>query len=124
MKAAIYIDRRGWTLAGVCQDQMSGAKAQRPGLDGLMAGARLHKCDAVIVWKPGRFGRSHINCVAGIQKPTAAQSDAAEMRKMARLDAQSPHRPRLVKSGSTSGPQPERGSVSPHAGKAGIGRVP
>jgi putative DNA-invertase from lambdoid prophage Rac len=51
---------------------MSGAKAQRPGLDTLMADARLHKFDAVIVWKLDRFGRSLINCVAGIQELTAA----------------------------------------------------
>jgi DNA invertase Pin-like site-specific DNA recombinase len=28
-----YVERRGWELAAVYQDQMSGAKAQRPGLD-------------------------------------------------------------------------------------------
>ena len=67
-----YVARRGWELAGVYQDQMSGAKAQRPGLDALMADARLHKFDAVIVWKLDRFGRSLINCVAGIQELTAA----------------------------------------------------
>jgi DNA invertase Pin-like site-specific DNA recombinase len=50
-----YVERRGWKLAGVYQDQMSGAKAQRPGLDALMADARLHKFDAV--WKLDRFGR-------------------------------------------------------------------
>ena len=67
-----YVERRGWELAGAYQDQMSGAKAQRPGLDALMADARLHKFDAVIVWKLDRFGRSLINCVAGIQELTAA----------------------------------------------------
>jgi putative DNA-invertase from lambdoid prophage Rac len=67
-----YVERRGWTAAGVYQDQMSGSKAQRPGLDGLMADARLHDFDAVIVWKLDRFGRSLINCVAGIQELTAA----------------------------------------------------
>ena len=67
-----YLQRRGWELAGVYQDQMSGAKAQRPGLDALMAGARLHKFDAVVVMKLDRFGRSLINCVAGIQELTAA----------------------------------------------------
>jgi len=28
-----YVERRGWELAEVYQDQMSGAKASRPGLD-------------------------------------------------------------------------------------------
>jgi putative DNA-invertase from lambdoid prophage Rac len=67
-----YVQRRGWELAGVYQDQMSGAKAQRPGLDALMADARLHKFDAVIVWKLDRFGRSLVNCVSGIQELAAA----------------------------------------------------
>ena len=35
-----YVERRGWTLAGVYQDQISGAKASRPGLDQLMGDAR------------------------------------------------------------------------------------
>jgi DNA invertase Pin-like site-specific DNA recombinase len=67
-----YVERRGWELAGVYQDQMSGAKARRPGLDALMADARLHKFDAVLVLKLDRFGRSLVNCVAGIQELTAA----------------------------------------------------
>jgi DNA invertase Pin-like site-specific DNA recombinase len=67
-----YAERRGWRVAGVYQDQMSGAKAQRPGLDALMANARLHQFDAVIVWKLDRFGRSLINCVTGIQELTTA----------------------------------------------------
>jgi DNA invertase Pin-like site-specific DNA recombinase len=71
-KLTNYVERRGWELAGIYQDQMSGAKAQRPGLDALMADARLHKFDPVIVWKLDRFGRSLINCVAGIQELTAA----------------------------------------------------
>jgi DNA invertase Pin-like site-specific DNA recombinase len=31
-----YAQRRGWELAGVYQDHMSGAKTKRPGLDQLM----------------------------------------------------------------------------------------
>jgi DNA invertase Pin-like site-specific DNA recombinase len=66
-----YIGRRGWDLAGIYQDQMSGAKAKRPGLDALMADARLHNFDAVLVWKLDRFGRSLMNCVQGIQELAA-----------------------------------------------------
>jgi putative DNA-invertase from lambdoid prophage Rac len=66
-----YIERRGWTLAGIYQDQMSGAKAQRPGLDALMADARLRKFDEVVVWKLDRFGRSLIHCVGAIQELTS-----------------------------------------------------
>jgi DNA invertase Pin-like site-specific DNA recombinase len=63
-----YVERRGWTLANVYQDQMSGAKASRPGLDQLMADARLRRFDTVVVWKLDRFGRSLVHCVSGIQE--------------------------------------------------------
>jgi len=63
-----YVERRGWELAGVYQEQMSGAKASRPGLDRLMADARRRKFDVVVVWKLDRFGRSLVHCVSGIQE--------------------------------------------------------
>ena len=53
-----YVERRGWELASVYQDTMSGAKASRPGLDRLMADARQRRFDAVLVWKLDRFGRT------------------------------------------------------------------
>src|ERR1700686_4100440 len=62
-----YVERRGWTLASVYQDQMSGAKASRPGLDQLVADARRRQFDVVGVWKLDRFGRSLVHCVSGIQ---------------------------------------------------------
>ena len=63
-----YVQRRGWELAGTYQDQISGAKASRPGLDRIMADARLRQFDAVLVWKLDRFGRSLVHCVGGIQE--------------------------------------------------------
>jgi putative DNA-invertase from lambdoid prophage Rac len=63
-----YVERREWTLTNVYQDQMSGAKASRPGLDQLMADARRRRFDVVVVWKLDRFGRSLVHCVSGIQK--------------------------------------------------------
>src|ERR1700688_1432508 len=63
-----YVERRGWELAGTYQDQMSGAKASRPGLDQLFAEARRRKFDIVVVWKLDRFGRSLVHCVSGIQE--------------------------------------------------------
>jgi len=63
-----YVQRRGWQLAGIYQDQMSGAKASRPGLDRLVADARVRRFDAVLVWKLDRFGRSLVRCVSGIQE--------------------------------------------------------
>ena len=66
-----YIQRRGWSLEAVYQDKMSGAKAKRPGLDAMMADAWLRKFDVALVLKLDRFGRSLMNCVAGIQELTA-----------------------------------------------------
>jgi putative DNA-invertase from lambdoid prophage Rac len=63
-----YVEHRGWELAGIYQDQISGAKVSRPGLDKLMADARQRRLDAVLVWKLDRFGRSLIHCVSGIQE--------------------------------------------------------
>jgi putative DNA-invertase from lambdoid prophage Rac len=63
-----YAARRGWTVAGVYQDHLSGAKASRPGLDRLMADARCRRFDAVLVWKLDRFGRSLVHCVNAIQE--------------------------------------------------------
>src|SRR5215472_546711 len=63
-----YVQRRGWELATTYQDQISGAKASRPGLDKLMADARQRRFDAVLVWKLDRFGRSLVHCVTGIQE--------------------------------------------------------
>jgi len=62
-----YVERRGWKACGIYQDQMSGAKASRPGLDQLMADARCRRFDVVVVWKLDRFGRSLLPCVSGIQ---------------------------------------------------------
>ena len=58
-----YLSRRGWELAGVYEDEMSGAKTRRPGLDRLMEDARLHRFDVIVVWKLDRFGRSLIDLV-------------------------------------------------------------
>jgi DNA invertase Pin-like site-specific DNA recombinase len=63
-----YVERRGWELACVYKDQMSGAKTSRPGLDQLMSDARRRKFDVVVVWKLDRFGRSLVHCVSGIQE--------------------------------------------------------
>jgi len=63
-----YVERRGWQLVGTYQDQMSGGKTSRPGLDRLIADARQRRFDAVLVWKLDRFGRSLVHCVSGIQE--------------------------------------------------------
>jgi len=63
-----YVKRRGWELAGIYQDTLSGARADRPGLDRLMRDARLRRFDVVVVWKLDRFGRSLVDCVSAIQE--------------------------------------------------------
>ena len=63
-----YVERRGWDVAGIYQDQMSGKTASRPGLNQLMTDARLRKFDAVLVLKLDRFGRSLVHCVGAIQE--------------------------------------------------------
>jgi len=52
------IAHRGWTLADVYSDRMSGAKENRPGLKKLMQDARRGKFDIVLVWRFDRFARS------------------------------------------------------------------
>lgn len=51
--------QRGWNIVGEFIDEgISGAKADRPGLDAMMKAARLGKFDLVAVWKLDRLGRS------------------------------------------------------------------
>lgn len=53
-----YAKNRGWELARVYKDKISGAKHSRPALDELMADARKRKLDIILVWKFDRFARS------------------------------------------------------------------
>jgi putative DNA-invertase from lambdoid prophage Rac len=64
-----YASRRGWEVSGEYVDRgWSGAKADRPELNRLIADARKRRFDAVVVWKLDRFGRSLVHCVGGIQE--------------------------------------------------------
>ncbi len=64
-----YCQRRGWTIAGEYVDTgWSGAKANRPELDRIMRDAAAHRCDAVLVWKLDRFGRSVLNLSEQLQR--------------------------------------------------------
>jgi putative DNA-invertase from lambdoid prophage Rac len=62
-----YAARQGWEVVERYHDVISGTKARRPGLDRLMADARLRKFDCVLVWKLDRFGRSLVDCLNSIQ---------------------------------------------------------
>jgi DNA invertase Pin-like site-specific DNA recombinase len=50
--------QRGWSLAKVYSDRMSGAKEDRPGLNRLIQDARRGEFDVVLVWRFDRFARS------------------------------------------------------------------
>jgi DNA invertase Pin-like site-specific DNA recombinase len=52
------VAQRGWSLAHVYADRMSGAKENRSGLRQLMDDARRGQFDVVLVWRFDRFARS------------------------------------------------------------------
>ena len=58
-----HADREGWQIVDTYQDVISGAKANRPGLNSLMDAARARKFDCLLVWKLDRFGRSLVDCL-------------------------------------------------------------
>ena len=53
-----YIERRGWQIAEIYTDTVSGTKKSRPGLDKLMGDAARRRFDVVVVWRFDRFARS------------------------------------------------------------------
>jgi DNA invertase Pin-like site-specific DNA recombinase len=50
--------QRGYEIVAEYTDNISGAKAKRPGLDQMMADARRGKFDVVLVWASDRIARS------------------------------------------------------------------
>jgi len=50
--------QRGYEIAEKYEDRISGAKARRPGLDGLMRDARRGRFDVLLVWASDRIARS------------------------------------------------------------------
>jgi DNA invertase Pin-like site-specific DNA recombinase len=50
--------QRGYQIQHEYRDVISGAKARRPGLDQLLADARKHRFDVVLVWAFDRLARS------------------------------------------------------------------
>ena len=50
--------QRGFEIVGEYSDQISGAKARRPGLDQLLRDARRRHFDVVLVWACDRLARS------------------------------------------------------------------
>jgi DNA invertase Pin-like site-specific DNA recombinase len=62
-----YAGRQDWEIVETYQDIISGAKARRPGLDGLMEDGQRKRFDCVLVWKLDRFGRSLVDCLNNIE---------------------------------------------------------
>ncbi len=52
------VRQRGFTLASVYEDRISGTRARRPGLDALLRDAHQGKFDVVLVWAADRLARS------------------------------------------------------------------
>jgi DNA invertase Pin-like site-specific DNA recombinase len=63
-----YVHRRAWLLHKIYRDKgISGATANRPGLDELLKDCRHRSIDVVVVWKFDRFARSLKNLIAGLE---------------------------------------------------------
>ncbi len=63
-----HVEREQWQITGIYKDVWSGAKAQRPALDRLLADAEVNKIDCILCWKLDRFGRSLVDCLNNIQR--------------------------------------------------------
>lgn len=62
-----YANARGWTIAEVHQEKLSGAKAVRAELKAVMESAKARRIDVVLVSKIDRFGRSIIDLLNNIR---------------------------------------------------------
>lgn len=62
-----YAENRGWTVANIYKDVISGATKSRPALDELMADARKRKMDVILCWKFDRFARSTIHLLTALE---------------------------------------------------------
>ena len=63
-----FCTRRGWHLAEIYSDVMTGAKDKRPALDRLMADARRGKFSVVAVWRFDRFARSTSHLLRALEE--------------------------------------------------------
>jgi DNA invertase Pin-like site-specific DNA recombinase len=82
-----FVERRGWQLAGECVELgISSSKVRRPELERLMADARRHQFDAVIVWKFDRFAQSvsdlePADCITSISNEAGKHKIQPQMSK-------------------------------------------
>ena len=70
-----YCQRRGWQVAEVYEDHISGGKDRRPALDRLIADAKRRKFDVVVVWKFDRFARSTSHLLHALEEFSALGID-------------------------------------------------
>jgi DNA invertase Pin-like site-specific DNA recombinase len=62
-----YAENRGWTVAKIYRDVISGAAKSRPALGELMADAHKRKIDIVIVFRFDRFARSVTHLLSALE---------------------------------------------------------
>src|SRR6204780_3523287 len=62
-----YAARRGWTITMQVREVNSGA-ARREAREKLLEAARRREIDGVLVWRPGRWGRSVTDLLATLQE--------------------------------------------------------
>jgi DNA invertase Pin-like site-specific DNA recombinase len=53
-----YAKNRGWKVAHIYSDRVSGTKTSRPALDEMLIAAKRRKFDRLLVWRVDRLGRS------------------------------------------------------------------
>lgn len=63
-----FVQSRGWEVAAVFEDKLSGTQRNRPALNELMTLVRSRKVDTVICWKLDRLFRSLRDLVAMLQE--------------------------------------------------------
>lgn len=64
-----FVAARGWNVVETYQDVgISGAKAQRPGLDRMLGDAWRGRFEAVVVWDLSRIARSTLDALQLLQK--------------------------------------------------------
>lgn len=68
-----YCRRQNWQVVEVYNDTgISGAKADRPGLNTLLADAARHRFDVVVCWKIDRMARSVVHLLSVLQRLQAS----------------------------------------------------
>ncbi len=68
-------DKQGWTVIETFTDTISGARANRPGLDALMKSVKRKDVDMVMVWDVSRLGRSLSHLVSLLEEFQACSCD-------------------------------------------------